>query len=32
MRTNEQSNEASGFVEGGEFLHVLSECLLISFN
>lgn len=32
MCTFEQSSEPTGFVEGGDFFHVLSQCLLIALN
>jgi hypothetical protein len=32
LGTDEQSDEPSDFIEGGEFLHVLRECLLIELN
>jgi len=32
MGTYEQSNEPTGFIEGGEFLHELKECLFLALN
>jgi len=32
MGTYEQRNKLSGFIEGGEFLHVLREGLLIALS